>query len=328
MIDYQPFLQYLALDLDNKAIQQWLPQLPAQIERGLDQKRYGDLPRWQAALEGLPDWQPQAYQLDQAAITLKVATELNDEQLSQLKQQLQGLHPWRKGPFNFFGVHINTEWHSDWKWDRVKDHIAPLSGRKVLDIGCGSGYHCWRMRGAGAELVIGIDPTPLFVVQFFSLQKYIQDPAVTVLPMGIEHLPEKMRYFDTVFSMGVLYHRRSPFDHLIELRDALISGGELVLETLIIDGGAGEVLVPSDRYARMGNVWFLPSCATLQGWLQKVGFKDIKIVDVNTTSIEEQRSTEWMTFHSLEQFLDPQDHCKTIEGYPAPKRAVLTAKAP
>ena len=142
-----------------------------------------------------------------------------------------------------FGASIDTEWRSDWKWDRLKNHIEPLSGRKVLDIGCGSGYHCWRMRGAGAELVIGIDPTPLFIVQFFALQKYIQDHHVTVLPMGIEHLPEKLRFFDTVFSMGVLYHRRSPFDHLIELRDCLVSGGELILETLVIDGDEGQVLV-------------------------------------------------------------------------------------
>ena len=146
--------------------------------------------------------------------------------------------------------------------------------------------------------------------------------------MGIEHLPEKLRFFDTVFSMGVLYHRRSPFDHLMELRDSLTAGGELVLETLVIDGDEGEVLVPDGRYARMANVWFLPSCPTMQLWLKKVGFKDIKLVDVTSTSNSEQRSTDWMTFHSLEQFLDPDDHSKTIEGYPAPKRAIFTAKAP
>ena len=328
MIDYQPFLAQLAQDTESKTLQQWLPAIPAQIERGLSEQRYGDLPRWKEALASLPDWPLKNYALDQAAISLETETPLDSQQLDTLKQQLKGLHPWRKGPFNFFGVEIDTEWHSDWKWDRLKDHITPLTGRKVLDIGCGSGYHCWRMRGAGAELVIGIDPTPLFIVQFFSLQKYIQDPAVTVLPMGIEHLPEKLRYFDTVFSMGVLYHRRSPFDHLIELRDTLKSGGELVLETLVIEGDIGEVLVPSGRYAKMGNVWFLPSCATLEVWLQKVGFKDINIVDINTTSTAEQRSTEWMTFHSLEQFLDPEDQTKTIEGYPAPKRAIFTAKAP
>jgi tRNA (mo5U34)-methyltransferase len=52
------------------------------------------------------------------------------------------------------------------------------------------------------------------------------------------------------------------------------------------------------------------------------------MVDISTTSIEEQRSTDWMTFESLEDFLDPNDHSKTIEGHPAPTRAVFLAEAP
>ena len=329
MIDYQPFLKQLAeQDELPPALSEWLEQLPAQITQGLNEQRYGDLPRWKKVLENLPDLAINHVDLNQSAITVQGPEALSAKQAESFKTQLQGLRPWRKGPYDLFGVHIDTEWHSDWKWDRLQSHIESLANRKVLDIGCGSGYHCWRMRGEGADLVIGIDPTPLFIVQFFTLQKYIQDHKVTVLPMGIEHLPEKLRFFDTVFSMGVLYHRRSPFDHLMELRDCLTAGGELVLETLVIDGDEGEVLVPEGRYARMGNVWFLPSCPTMQLWLKKVGFKDIKLIDVTSTSTSEQRSTDWMTFHSLEQFLDPDDHSKTIEGYPAPKRAIFTAKAP
>ena len=52
---------------------------------------------------------------------------------------------------------------------------------------------------------------------------------------------------------------------------------------------------------------------------------NIKIVDVTTTSLEEQRSTDWMTFQSLKDFLEPNDPSKSIEGYPAPRRAVITA---
>jgi tRNA (mo5U34)-methyltransferase len=55
---------------------------------------------------------------------------------------------------------------------------------------------------------------------------------------------------------------------------------------------------------------------------------DVRIADVSVTSIEEQRRTEWMITESLEQFLDPADHSKTIEGYPAPMRAVLIATKP
>lgn len=326
MIDYQPFLNHIKDDELSDNVVQWLDRLPEQISNGLSEKRYGDLPRWKSVLASLADIKTQPVNLNNSVVTVEAQTELSEQEQRTLQQTLHGLHPWRKGPFKLFGVDIDTEWRSDWKWQRLKDHIEPLDGRKVLDVGCGSGYHCWRMAGAGAKTVIGIDPTPLFIVQFFALQKYIQQHQVTVLPMGIEQLPQKLHYFDTVFSMGVFYHRRSPFDHLIELRDTLAKGGELVLETLVIEGKLGDVLVPEGRYARMGNVWFLPSVATLESWLAKAGFKHIKLINVSTTTTEEQRSTDWMTFHSLQQFLDPNDASKTIEGYPAPKRAIFTAK--
>jgi len=306
----------------------WAALLPAQVSEGLDARRYGDLPRWVSALQALPELAIGWTQLDQPAVTAHAAEPVDAAVQRQLREALLALSPWRKGPFELCGVYIDTEWRSDWKWQRVQREIAPLAGRRVLDVGCGSGYHCWRMRGAGAQEVIGIDPSPLFVLQFLAVQHFLRDPAVAVLPMPLESVPPGLQAFDTVFSMGVLYHRRSPFDHLLALRDCLRPGGELVLETLVIDGPPGAVLVPEGRYARMGNVWFLPSCETLAGWLRKVGFSAVRVVDVSTTRVEEQRRTEWMRFHSLAEFLDPADSSLTAEGYPAPRRAVVLAQRP
>ena len=324
MIDYQPLIErWCGGDLER-----WGQLLPQQVAAGLSTTRYGDLPRWLQALAALPDLQARDIHLDTARVGAVGKAPLDSATATALREALQQLHPWRKGPFELFGVHIDTEWRSDWKWDRLAPALDDLAGRRVLDVGCGSGYHCWRMLGAGAAEVIGIDPTPLFVVQYWALRKYLQRDQAWVLPVGIEDLPARLQAFDTVFSMGVLYHRRSPLDHLLELRDCLRPGGQLLLETLVIEGGPGATLVPEGRYARMGNVWFLPSCATLLGWLRKLGYTHAQVVDVNVTSVEEQRSTGWMRFHSLADFLDPQDHDKTIEGYPAPRRAIVTARAP
>ena len=324
MIDYNPLIErWRGGELDA-----WAQLLADQIDKGLSHQRYGDLARWLEVLNSLPDHPVSEVMLDQSRVGAVGPESLSGEERAELKDKLLGLHPWRKGPFDLFGVHIDTEWRSDWKWDRLQGKIQPLTGRRVLDVGCGSGYHCWRMLGDGAREVIGIDPTPLFVVQFWALQKYLQQAGAWVLPLGIEQVPPKLQAFDTVFSMGVLYHRRSPLDHLQELKDCLRPGGELLVETLVIEGGPGDTLVPEGRYARMGNVWFLPSCDTLLSWLRKLGFIDPRVLDEAVTSTDEQRSTEWMTFHSLSNFLDPEDSSKSIEGHPAPRRAVVTARAP
>jgi len=286
--------------------------------------KHGDLNRWQSGFSALPDVTPSTIHLDASAVKIGASTDISDSDQS-IESALKQLHPWRKGPFDLFGVHIDTEWRSDWKWDRLKDAITPLAGRTVLDVGCGSGYHLWRMLGTGAKLALGIDPTALFSMQFAAIKRYQPDAPAFILPVGIEAMPANMGCFDTVFSMGILYHRRSPIDHLLELKSLLTNDGELVLDTLVIAGDENRCLIPHGRYAKMRNVWFIPSVDMLTLWLKRAGFSEIRTIDISITSTEEQRSTEWMTFESLADYLDPDDSSRTIEGHPAPVRAILTA---
>jgi tRNA (mo5U34)-methyltransferase len=319
--------QALYARLDEVKADAWLELLPKQLAHAFAVDKHGDLNKWKIILQQLPEVIPSQRLLDADAIQIGAANDLSFSQQQQLRQNLHALYPWRKGPYQLFGINIDSEWRSDWKWNRLKSHIAPLKHRLVLDVGCGNGYHAWRMLGAGAKMVVGIDPTLLSVMQFQVIKKLHGVAPIYVLPLAIEAVPNDLQIFDTVFSMGVLYHRRSPIDHLLELKGCLKTGGELVLETLVIDGGLGEVLVPEDRYAKMRNVWFLPSCATLMSWLTRCGFSNIRLLDVTTTSTEEQRRTEWMHFHSLQDFLQADNHTLTCEGHPAPKRAIFIANA-
>lgn len=323
MIDYQTLYQALR----SAQADVWADRLPQQLSKAFDHTRHGHLATWQQLIDDIPNFSTNHRILDADTIQIGSANDLTALAKAALETQLKSLHPWRKGPYGIFGINIDAEWHSDWKWKRVERHISPLKHRLVLDVGCGNGYFCWRMLGAGAKCVVGIDPMLLNVMQFQFIHKLHGGvPPVFVLPLGIEDLPYGMKAFDTVFSMGVFYHRRSPIDHLLELRDSLVLGGELVLETLVIDGGLGEALVPEDRYAKMRNVWFLPSCPTLIGWLNRCGFKNIRLVDITATSTEEQRRTEWMTFHSLSDHLAPNNPMLTCENLPAPKRAIFIAQ--
>ncbi|MFY9179627.1 MAG: tRNA 5-methoxyuridine(34)/uridine 5-oxyacetic acid(34) synthase CmoB [Venatoribacter sp.] len=308
----------------------WAEILPKQLNQVLFEHEHGDQERWLAALNSLPELNQVQANLQAHNLALS-SPDISPAAQQQLEQGLRGLMPWRKGPFQFFTTKIDTEWRSDWKWERVQPHISPLKNRVVLDVGCGSGYHMWRMLGEGATRVIGVDPSRLFLMQFQAYKKYLAasgiTPAADLLPLKMEDVPTKLHAFDTVFSMGVLYHRKSPLEHLQELKDALREGGELVLETLVVEGDIHTALMPEDRYAMMRNVWFIPSVDMLLLWCRRVGFKHAKVVDINQTSLEEQRRTDWMRFNSLADFLNPNDRNQTAEGYPAPLRAVVIAQA-
>lgn len=317
-------MSYEALfsQLEEAGFTDWLSQLRQQQADWLI--HHGDYPRWQKALSELPSIRNTGGIFDRSAVTVEGLCDEPD----RLEAALLGLSPWRKGPFQIANVSIDSEWRSDYKWSRVLPHLSDLSDRRILDIGCGNGYYCWRMLAENPGMVLGIEPSVLFNLQFRALQTYLNRSEICMLPVGIQALPDDMGWFDTVFSMGVLYHRKSPFDHLFKLKSLLVPGGELCLETLVIAGGQGEVLVPPGRYARMRNVWFIPSAVELGSWLKRCGFESIRIVDETITTTNEQRSTEWMKFESLQECL-ATDRCGlTVEGLPAPRRVVILANRP
>ncbi|NBC48668.1 MAG: tRNA 5-methoxyuridine(34)/uridine 5-oxyacetic acid(34) synthase CmoB [Gammaproteobacteria bacterium] len=307
----------------------WAEPLTDLTQERLQLARHGDLPGWIAALERLPRLAADHLMLETSCVGVVADQAPSSAQAARLRDALERLHPWRKGPFCLHGVEIDAEWRSDRKWARLADAVTSLSGRRVLDVGCGNGYYGFRALGAGAELVLGIDPTLRFVLQFLAVNQLIGSDRCAVLPLADDDLPALTnladRCFDTLFSMGVLYHRRDALAHLDRLRRCLRRDGELVLETLVIEGTHEQALIPKDRYARMRNVHAIPTIPLLMRWLQTAGFGDLRVVDITRTTTDEQRATPWMRFQSLSDFLDPLDPMRTIEGYPAPRRAILIA---
>jgi len=306
----------------------WAEILEPQLADYFNNLNHGDYSRWKAAIDNLPVIVPSQISLDSNNVQIGNVIDCSEETAEELKQQLKELMPWRKGPFNLFGCLIDTEWRSDLKWSRLEKHIKPLDERMVLDIGCGNGYYGWRMLGNNARHIVGLDPTLLFYMQFTAIKKYIPDANIDLLPFGIQKLPDFELNFDTVFSMGVIYHRRDPIEHIRQCLNCLKAGGELVLETLVIDDLNMDVLIPDGRYAKMNNVWAIPNTETIIHWVEQAGFKNARIIDVTKTTSDEQRQTEWMKFESLSNFLDQEDNSRTVEGYPAPTRVIVLADKP
>ena len=318
----ESFRDFLLTQFSEKS--DWLDWLNTQNKFHVD-IRHGKWIEYKSLLSNIPRKKSDAVVVfDQP--TVSIYYHKNDFEFNNIDSIFRSLMPWRKGPFEIQGITIDTEWRSDLKWDRLFPHIQPLKDRRVLDVGTGSGYHLWRMLGAGARVAVGVEPTIHSVAQFLAISRLMGQHPIWVIPAPLESL-ERKPLFDTVFSMGVLYHRRNPLMHLQELAECLRSGGELVLETLVVDGDETTCLIPVDRYAGMRNVWFIPSVAQLLIWLARIGFKNVRVVSCVPTTVEEQRHTEWLGDKpSLVDVLDPKDPRLTIEGYPAPVRAIVLAE--
>jgi tRNA (mo5U34)-methyltransferase len=301
------YTKELAACLHTIGLDDWPEHLTPLITERLSEDGHGDYAEWSRVVRSLCDV---------------------DGKPDEIRASLLQLAPWRKGPFDIAGTHIDAEWRSDLKWARLRDLIAPLNGRNVLDVGSGNGYYALQMRKSGAQTIIGVDPTLLYAMQFLAVNIFAGEPDIFVLPVRLHELPLPARKFDTTFSMGVLYHQRSPLDHLRQLLQTLRPNGQLVLETLYLPGDDAYAATPKDRYARMRNVWLLPTIKELTTWMERSGYKDIEVIDTSMTTVDEQRSTEWMTFESLREALNSNDPTHTVEGWPAPHRVVVTATAP
>ena len=292
----------------------------------LDQPR-GNFLKYKKVLESIPEFIPSFIDLKTRVITIGDKADLTQQEYYLLEDKLAQLCPWRKGPFNLFGIKIDSEWQSWMKWDRLIKHIGNLEGRRILDVGSSNGYYMFKMAVGNPLMVMGVEPQSSFYFQYLALQKFLKQDNVFCLPIAHDHLPKMDKYFDTVFCMGVLYHRKSPVQMLKDICDSMRSGGELILENLVINSKQNYCLFPQDRYAKMRNVFFIPDLLAMESWLLRAGFTDIRCVDVTKTSFQEQRKTKWIQTESLKDFLDPRDLDKTVEGYPAPVRAIFIAKA-
>ncbi len=276
---------------------------------------------YQEAIKALPEYSNVEVILGDR-VELQIEN-LSNEEAGQIKQAALLMKPWRKGPFQINELFIDSEWQSQIKYNLLEPHFD-LKDKIVGDIGCNNGYYLFRMLSQEPKKLIGFDPSAIYYSQFQFLNHFVKSDIVYEL-LGVEHVEFYEHKFDTLFCLGVLYHRSDPVAMLKSLFKGLNKGGELILDTFMIDGEEEMCLTPRDRYSKIPNIYFVPTVNALKNWCYRAGFETVEVLETMKTELYEQRKTEWIDTQSLEDFLDPNDSTKTVEGYQAPKRVYIKA---
>lgn len=278
---------------------------------------------WKSLVHEMQSLTPEKcnYDLGQDAIFIDVKK--NQQRVNKI---IQALIPWRRGPFRFGETLIDAEWQAQFKWNRLKDKIDNLENKNVLDIGSENGYYTLKMLSQNPRIVYAIDPSERAWFQFHLIQNFIQNPKVHFDLFGVENVDLFPDFFNVVFCMGIIYHQRSPIEMLVRIKSCMQKNGLLVLESMAIPGEDEMALCVPDRYAKMHNVYFMPTASAMVAWMKKAKYKDIEIISISPTNLNEQRKTDFAPWESLEEFLDANDKTKTVEGYPAPIRVAVIGR--
>jgi len=276
---------------------------------------------YQEAIQNLPNYDTVEVSLGNS-VSINIPN-LSEEDAEQIKQTALLMKPWRKGPFYINELFIDSEWQSQIKYNLLEPHFN-LKDKIVGDIGCNNGYYLFRMQSHEPKKLIGFDPSAIYYSQFQFFNHFMQSDIVYEL-LGVEHVEFYEHKFDVLFCLGVLYHRSDPVMMLKSLFKGLNKGGELILDTFMIDGEEEMCLTPKERYSKIPNIYFIPTVPALINWCHRAGFESVEVLETMVTEANEQRKTEWIDTQSLEDYLDPNDKTKTVEGYPAPKRVYIKA---
>ncbi|AEX21756.1 bifunctional 2-polyprenyl-6-hydroxyphenol methylase/3-demethylubiquinol 3-O-methyltransferase UbiG [Vibrio sp. EJY3] len=89
------------------------------------------------------------------------------------------------------------------EWEVFRSNLPELSGKKVLDLGCGYGWHCQYAVGQGAEAVVGIDLSEKMLEK---ARELTDKGNVTFERCAIEDFDAEDESFDVIFSSLALHY--------------------------------------------------------------------------------------------------------------------------
>ena len=147
------------------------------------------------------------------------------------------------------------------EWHILKTMLPSFEGRRVLDIGCGFGWHCRYAAEKGAKTVLGIDISEKMLER---AQDLTQQSNIKYECVAMEDVDFKSDSFDVVLSSLAIHYVKDFNEICRKIYDSLAPGGDFIFscehpiftasgEQDWYYGGNGELLHwPVDEYQSEG----------------------------------------------------------------------------
>lgn len=155
----------------------------------------------------------------------------------------------------------------------------PVSGKRVLDVGCGNGYWADQLSRSGAS-VVGIDASREGISQAKGAYPHVDFRQMLATENVLRELDSPV--FDAVMSIEVVEHVYDPRGFARACFNALRPGGTIVLTTPYHGYLKNLLLAVTGRMDQHftalwdgGHIKFW-SCRTLRELLRETGFTDIR----------------------------------------------------
>lgn len=110
------------------------------------------------------------------------------------------------------------------EWEALQKLLPEFKGKRVLDLGCGFGWHCQYAIDHGAKAVTGVDISE----NMLAVAKEKTDDRICYMQMPIEDISFSENSFDAVIS-SLAFHYIESFGRIVEkVHACLVPGGDFV----------------------------------------------------------------------------------------------------
>ncbi len=193
-------------------------------------------------------------------------------------ERFDAIYEKKKGPFAAF---VDNYWRGvvQKRLEENVKHLEPLAGKRILDVGCGSGRFCLAFADRGAEKVVGID----FAEGMIDIARKLAEKAghSGTIDYVCGAFPDDLGPVDTPFDAatgnGFFDYVEDPVPIVAKMRE--LTNGRLILSF----PKAVEWRVPLRRFRfwLKGTPLFLYREAQVRDILSQAGVTDYKFIHLD-----------------------------------------------